>query len=114
MSSVYRQYFEAIEGVTNKVKCTIDVKDKKCGTTFNPKKASNLQDHLKIVHKDFYATIQASLKQIRQPNQQTLDSFGVVTLNKPTGAMRDLLMGFSISTMPINLLNNPSFKVSIF
>jgi hypothetical protein len=31
MTSIYRQYFEATEGVTDKVKCAVEVDGKKCG-----------------------------------------------------------------------------------
>jgi hypothetical protein len=111
-SSIYRQYFEAIEGVTDKLKCTVDVGGKKCGQSIASKKSSTLQQHLQVSHKDFYATIQASPKPIRQSNQPTLEGFAVATPGKNSGPMRDLLMIFATSTVPTSLLANSSSKVS--
>lgn len=113
-SSVYRKYFEAISGTKDKVRCTVKIEDKACGKEVDSKKASNLQDHLRRHHQELYETIQASPKSARSSNQPSIDSFAIAVSGKFSGATRDLLMGFATSTVPINLLNNPSFKVSIF
>jgi len=112
MTSIYRQYFEAIEGVTDKVKCAVMVDGKKCGAQISSKKPSNLQDHLKAVHKEFYTTIQASPKPNRQSNQSSLSKFVVATPGKSSGAMRDLQMFYATSTAAVNDLKNPYLKVS--
>lgn len=111
--STYRQYFELVEGKTGKVKCTVEVNGKKCGTELKADKACNLQDHLKDVHKVFYATIQASPKPVLQPNQLSLDSFAVATPGKSSGPMRDLQMYFATSTAAINDLSNLYLKVAL-
>jgi hypothetical protein len=85
MTSIYHRYFEAIEGVTDKVECTVDANGKKCGISLNSMKASNLQEHLKDVHTEFYATIQLSPKSNRPSNQMSLTNFVVATPGKSSG-----------------------------
>jgi hypothetical protein len=114
MTSIYRQHFEAIEGVTDKVKCAVENNGKKCGKQVDSKKASNLQFHLKEHHAEFYATIQASPKPTRQPNQSSLDNFAVATPGKSSGSMRELQMYYATSTAAINDLSNPYLRVIFF
>ena len=109
--SIYRQYFEPIQGVTEKVACNILVKGIKCGAKIKSKKASNLQAHVHDVHNELYQTIQASPKAAIPSNQSTLDNFAVSTPGKSSDSMRDLLMYYATSTAPINDLSNPHLKV---
>lgn len=105
-TSIYRQYFVAVDGKSDKVKCTVG----ECKEEVSSKKASNLQFHLQKHHGEFYAAIQASPKAMSSKDQPS--GFFIGTPSKRSGSMRELQMLYATSTAPIDILKNPYFKVS--
>jgi hypothetical protein len=69
--STYRQYFVAVEGKSETVRCSIV--GCKLSEDISCKKASNLQDHLKRHHNEFYVSIQASPKAVRSKDQSSIN-----------------------------------------